>query len=164
MGKIKSVVLVWLLLFGLWVLLTSLASEELIVGAVLSLLIALFFHRFTRYFEAVKLTPKSIVFMPYYLVVFIIEMIKSNIDVALRVINPALPIHPGIVEVKTNLKSELGRLVLANSITLTPGTLTVDVKNDKLFIHWIDVKSANSIEATKHIVSHFDKILVEIFK
>ncbi len=164
MRKIKIIMLVWFLLFGLWVLLTSLDLQELVVGAALSLLIALFFHRFLHYFDALKLTPKAILFIPYFLIVFIIEMIKSNIDVAIRVIHPSLPIHPGIVEIKTKLQSELGRLVLANSITLTPGTLTVDVKNDTLFIHWIDFKSNNSVEATKLIASHFEKILVEIFK
>ena len=164
MKKIKGIFVLWVLLFGLWLLLTSLASEELLTGAVLSFLTALFFNRFAVYFEGVRLTPKALVFLPYYLIVFIIEMIKSNIDVALRVINPALPINPGVVEVKTGLQSDIGKLILANSITLTPGTMTVDVKGDKLFIHWIDVKSANTIEATKIIASRFEKILAEIFK
>jgi len=164
MKKIKGILLLWLLLFGLWVLLTSLTSEELWTGAILSFLIALFFNRFAVYFEGVRVTPKALVFLPYYFLVFIIEMIKSNIDVALRVLNPALPINPGVVEIKTGLQSEIGKLILANSITLTPGTLTVDVKGDKLFIHWIDVKNASSMEATRMIASRFEKILSEIFK
>jgi len=91
------------------------------------------------------------------------ELLKSNIDVALRVINPRLPINPGIVKVKTSLKSPLGRAVLANSITLTPGTLTVEMKNDYFYIHWIDVTSDDIEGATKAIVSHFEKYLETIF-
>ena len=53
--------------------------------------------------------------------------------------SPSLPINPGIVEVKTRLTSKIGRLFPANSITLIPGTLTVDIKGDSLFIHWVDV-------------------------
>jgi multicomponent Na+:H+ antiporter subunit E len=62
-----------------------------------------------------------------------IEIIKANLDVALRVIKPVIPINPGIVKVKTKLKTPMGRLILTNSITLTPGTLTVDIK----MIHYI---------------------------
>ena len=77
-----------------------------------------------------------------YIFVFLGELIKSNFDVAARVANPKLPINPGIVKVKTKLKSKLGRIMLANSITLTPGTLTVDIDEDtnELYIHWIYAK------------------------
>lgn len=97
-----------------------------------------------------------------YLFIFLKELLKANIDVALRVINPALPINPGIVAVKTDLKSPLSKLILANSITLTPGTLTVDIKDDTLFIHWIDVRNKDIESVTKDISSKFEKILKEI--
>jgi multicomponent Na+:H+ antiporter subunit E len=86
-------------------------------------------------------------------------LVKSNIDVARRVLTPSLPINPGIVEVKTILKSKIGRLILANSITLTPGTFTLEIQNDSLFIHWIDVKSADVNEDTRLIVRKFEKYL-----
>jgi multicomponent Na+:H+ antiporter subunit E len=50
-----------------------------------------------------------------------------------------MPIRPGIVEVKPGIDSEMGKLLLSNSITLTPGTLSMDWKDDSLFIHWINV-------------------------
>jgi multicomponent Na+:H+ antiporter subunit E len=81
--------------------------------------------------------------------VFLFELIKSNLDVARIVLSPSLPINPGIVEVKTVLKSKMARVLLSNSITLTPGTITVDIKDDTLYIHWINVKSHNIEEATK---------------
>lgn len=57
----------------------------------------------------------------------------------------------------------MGRMVLANSITLTPGTLTIDIKDDTLYIHWIDVQSEDINEATKAIVRKFEKYLEKIY-
>jgi len=90
-------------------------------------------------------------------------MILANLDVMYRVLHPALPIKPGIVKAKTRLTSKFARTMLANSITLTPGTLTVDIEGENLYIHWINVKSADVEEATKIIVEKFEKILEEIF-
>ena len=78
-------------------------------------------------------------------------------------IKPVIPINPGIVSVRTKLKSPIGRMALANSITLTPGTLTVDIKEDKLYIHWIDVTDLDEEAATRKIVSGFEKYLEVIF-
>ena len=101
-----------------------------------------------------------------YLPVFVWECIKANIDVAYRVSHPNLPIHPGIVKVKTALKSETGLTFLANSITLTPGTLSVDVDSQRgfLYVHWIDVKDKDVEKATKMVVERFEKILKRIFE
>ena len=90
-------------------------------------------------------------------------MIKANIDVARRVINPSLPINPGIVAIKTNLKSDQAKLFLANSITLTPGTLTVDIVDDTLYIHWIDVESEKPREQKEKISAKFEKLLKGVF-
>ncbi|MFH1063737.1 MAG: Na+/H+ antiporter subunit E [Candidatus Woesearchaeota archaeon] len=71
---------------------------------------------------------------------FLFYMAKANIDVAYRVITGR--INPGIVKIKTGLVTDIGITMLANSITLTPGTLTVDIdpKTNDLYIHWINVK------------------------
>ena len=92
-----------------------------------------------------------------------VELVKSNIDVMFRVVTPRVKINPAIVEVKTRLKSPLGRLALANSITLTPGTLTADIKDDRLFIHWIDATTTDVEGATKKIVDKFEKHLEVLF-
>lgn len=97
---------------------------------------------------------------------FLWECLKANIDVARRVLNPNLPINPGIVKVKTSLKSDTGLTFLANSITLTPGTLCVDIDSEKgiLYIHWIDVKTQDIDKATQIIVTKFENILKKIFE
>ena len=100
-----------------------------------------------------------------FMCVFILlkEIVKANLDVAYRVIHPRMPIKPGIVVIKTNLKQDIAKLILANSITLTPGTLTLDIKEDKLLIHWIDVKAEDKDEATKIVGERFEKYLKVIF-
>jgi len=153
------------LLFGLWFLLTgSRDPQELIVGAVVSVVIALVALRsLTELTECRGAVPRRIGYLLLYVPYLLKAIILANIDVAGRVINPSLPIRPGIVRVKTRLKSPLGRLFLTSSITLTPGTLTVDMVGDDLYIHWIDVE-AEGIEAASHrIVAGFERYLEVIF-
>ncbi len=101
-----------------------------------------------------------------YLPFFIWECFKANIDVAYRVIHPNRPINPGIVKVKTSLKSDAALTFLANSITLTPGTLSVDIDEEAgfLYIHWINVEDKDIDKASKLIVQRFEPILRRIFE
>lgn len=79
-------------------------------------------------------------FVTYLFGPFMVGMIKANIDVATRVITGN--IRPGIVKVQPGLKGDMAVTLLANSITLTPGTLTVDVDDESraFYIHWIHVE------------------------
>ncbi len=163
MKKLKHSILLFLIMMIFWILFTSTDIQELIIGVITSLIIVSMMNKLQPVLGDVKLNPKSIIYSIIYIFVFLKELIKSNVDVALRVINPKLPINPGIVKVKTKLKSPLGRAILANSITLTPGTLTVEMKEEYFYIHWIDVTSENIEGATKSIVSNFEKYLEVIF-
>jgi multicomponent Na+:H+ antiporter subunit E len=160
---IKNFLLSFILLFTVWLLLNnSLRYDILIVGGGLALFLSIVFYRFNKGMDSLKLNPKAILYLIIYMFVFLVELIKSNIDVALIVISPSLPINPGIVKVKTKLKTKMGRLLLANSITLTPGTLSVEIKGDFLYIHWINVSSKDVKSASKKIVKGFEKYL-EVF-
>ncbi len=137
--------------------------QELIVGAAASLLIALLPGGSGKLYGEVRLLPRRIFTAVLFFFVFLGELIKSNLDVAFRVLHPKLPINPGIVKVKTRLSSRLGRIALANSITLTPGTITVETKGDTFYIHWIDARAKNIEESTKAIVEKFERYLEVIF-
>ncbi len=153
------------ILFLLWIgFTTSFNPQELFVGASLSLIITAFGYKSFTNTALSFFHPKRVFNIIKYLFVFIIALIKSNLDVARRVISPSLPINPGIVTYKTNLKSEIAKVILANSITLTPGTLTVDIIGDSLFIHWLDVKSKDLDVIYKEIGEEFEVILQEIFE
>ncbi len=160
----KNFIVSFLLIMSVWLLLNaSLSQAVLFSGIIVALLTALFFSVKYPVFRDIKLNPKAIIYMLIFTLVFIKELIKSNLDVARRVVSPSIPINPGIVEIKTNLKSEIGRLILANSITLTPGTLTVEMKDESLFIHWIDVLSSDKETATREIAGKFEKYLGVIY-
>jgi multicomponent Na+:H+ antiporter subunit E len=156
----KNVLLVFVMSYLTWLALNwSLDADILITGAIISILIGLLLSSSGAVLKDVKLSPKSFAYAFAFVGVFWWELLKSNIDVAIRVLKPSLPINPGIIEVKTKLKSNIGKMLLANSITLTPGTLTVDIHGDRMFIHWIDVSSTDIDEASKSIVSKFEKYL-----
>ena len=160
---VKKIILI-LFSFIVWLLLTwTLHLQHLIVGAILSILIGFIFgDLFGAEYKKV-LQPQRWFWSLVYIPIFIWEMTKANFDVAYRVIWPTRPIDPGIVKVKTRIKSDLGKTFLANSITLTPGTLTVDLKDDILYIHWIKVRSQDLEKATKIIIGRFEPILLRIF-
>ena len=162
--KIKNQLAIFIVLMIVWFLINnSFKLEIIVVGVILSLIIAVIFGRRTDVLNEFKFTPAAFFYTGVYLVVFFWELVKSNIHVALIVLKPSLPINPGIVKTKTVLKSKMARMILTNSITLTPGTLTVDIEGDTLYIHWIDVKTADVEVATEEIVKKFEKILVKIY-
>jgi len=146
-----------------WLLITfKITVPNIIVGSAASLICTLFFARY--YFTSVGkfLQPKRWFWLIIYLVVFIWECIKANFDVAYRVLHPRMPIKPGIVKVKTTLKSEFAKMLLANSITMTPGTLTVDIIGDDFYIHWIYIRSEDPVVYTGMITGVFEKYIKNI--
>lgn len=154
----------WLFLFIVWLAFTStFQAQEVWVGLGTSLLISLFTSRFFNCCTMNILLPVSLFYSIVYVFVFLIELVKSNFDVARRVLTPSLPINPGIVTFKTKLKSDFAKMMLANSITLTPGTLSVDLIDDTYYIHWIDVKTTDPEKTHEIIAEKFEKILLKIF-
>lgn len=148
----------------LWILLTwSLQLSDVLAGVVVSLLaVWLFSDLFPE--EATRFVhPSRLFWFIVFLPVFFWHVLKSNIDVAYRVLHPEIPIKPGIVKVKTSLKSELAKTILANSITLTPGTLTIDCLDEHLYVHWINIVSEDPAVETRLIVEKFEKYLSKIF-
>jgi len=150
--------------FVLWLALSSeLNQQELVCGGVVCLIVSLFAAHMYSKLGFPSLSIKRVLFFLVYIIVLFWEIIRANFDVAYRVIHPKMPIKPGIVVIKTRLKSNIAKLVLANSITLTPGTFTLDVIGDKLLIHWINVKTEDIDEATSLIGQRFEKYLRVIF-
>ncbi len=158
-------VIYFLLLFIVWQLLTwSVDIQNVAAGIVVSALCAaltghLFFDNAVKMFS-----PVRIFWFIYYIAVFFIYMVRANLDVAYRVLHVDVPINPGIVKVKTTLKTDLGLTFLANSITLTPGTLTVDIIGSDMYIHWINVQTYDPELQTNIIVKKFEEIIKRVFE
>ena len=155
----------FLILLGIWLLLTwSVQWQEVLVGAVVALIAELLLGDIFP-IGAIKIfNPVRLYWMFVYALVFGAYVIRANFDVAYRVLNIYLPIRPGIVKVKTRLKCDMARTFLANSITLTPGTLTVDMIEDNIYVHWINVTSDDPEKETEIIVSRFENLLERIFE
>ncbi|MEW6009646.1 MAG: Na+/H+ antiporter subunit E [Candidatus Omnitrophota bacterium] len=162
----KSRIILFLLALLIWTFLTwPLDYQHLIIGILVCAFVAFMTgDLFVERPHKLKKISRYFWFF-YYVPLFIWECIKANLDVAYRVCHPDLPINPGIVKVKTTLKSDTALTFLANSITLTPGTMSVDIdkENGYLYIHWIDVKSQDQQKASELIVKTFEDVLRRIF-
>lgn len=156
--NVLLVAIILVVFYALWTHATNIGT--LAVVSITALLVSVLFVKTQN---TPSITTKKVVYSIAYIFYLFIAIIKSNLDVALRVVQPTIPINPGIVAVKTKLKSPVGRMILANSITLTPGTLSVDVNGDHYYIHWIDVTDMDEEGATKKIVAGFEKYLEVIF-
>jgi multicomponent Na+:H+ antiporter subunit E len=163
----RSRLIVFVFAFLVWLALTGLRSmQEVISGVFIAALVSLVGGHFLVTTEKKKGILRRTYYSFFYLITFIIEMIKANLHVAYLVLHPLCPIKPGIIKIKTELTKDSALTVLCNSITLTPGTLTVDLEKEKqeIYIHWIDVKTISVPETTKQIGYRFEHLLKEIFE
>jgi multicomponent Na+:H+ antiporter subunit E len=156
--------IIWI--FGAWPFVDGKIDAQLfIAGVIASAIVAVLFHEILPKEHRVFISPVRIFWVLVYVPVFFYYVMKANLDVVYRALHPKMPIKPGIVKIKTVLKTESGITALANSITLTPGTLTVDLTDDGfLYIHWINVKSDDVEQATEFIAKRFEWFLQRIFE
>lgn len=167
MGKAKAYVITALLLFATYLMLAgSLSITDVVFGAVAAICIsALTYGILVR--DSRKLSISRLAYLiKYTLKYFIIYEVRAHLDVARRALSPSLPINPGFVEVPYDLRSEYSVLTVANSVTNTPGTVTVavDEKGRKLYIHWIDVKATEPEKCRELITKEFEKYAKRIFE
>ncbi len=151
--------------FIIWLFLTwTVYLPSILIGIGVSVFISLWFADFFIQHAEKFFQIKRFLYLLLFIPIFIFYCILANFDVAYRVLHPKLPINPGIVKVKTSLSTLIGRVALANCITLTPGTLTVELTDDGyLYVHWINVTTVDVEEATRRIIRRFEPILKEVF-
>lgn len=164
-GNVSKYIYTAIILFLLWIVLTSTFFwQELVAGIVLAAMVAAMGYSLFTEKGVGNFHPKRLALLIIYIPVFLWDVVKANLDVAYRVLSPKMPIKPGIVEIHTDLQSDIAKLGLANSITLTPGTLTMDVDGDRMFIHWINVKTSDINEASEEIGGKFERYMKVIFE
>jgi multicomponent Na+:H+ antiporter subunit E len=137
--------------------------QDIIAGLLVSIIPALLFGRRPEA-GTPAFTFKRAGWALLYIPVLAYNMLLANLDVLYRIISPERPINPGIIKISTNLKNPLARAILANSITLTPGTLTVDIKENVIYVHWINITTSSQNVATKKIAGRFEGILKKVFE
>ncbi len=160
---LKKFISLSLIMFIIWVLMAGISTNELILGAIVCITLSYVLTNYMNIEFDLFQIPKIVVFLVTYIPTLFIELVKANIDVAKRVLNPSLPINPGIVKVPTEIKNEYGKLILANSITLTPGTISIDADDDCIYVHCIDVKGKTPEDHQSNISLKFEAILRRTF-
>ena len=140
--------------------------QSILLGLVAALIVAILLPPAVTREPSKLLNPVRWFWGAVYLPVLFYEILRANLQVAYIVLHPDLPIRPGTVRVRTSLKSDSGRAALANSITLTPGTLSVDIDDEEgvLYVHWLTVEAEDEEGATRMIVSRFEPLLKRIFE
>lgn len=164
-GKILAVVSTTFILFGIWLGLTlSTDPEEIILGASVSVIIAVSTRGMLtgNLFHLMK--PVKFIASLEYVLFFLGQMVKANIDVFIRIFKPVIRVKPGIVKARLTLKNQRARSIVANSITLTPGTLTIDIIGDEIFVHWIFLPGGDYHAETQRMVDRFAGRLEKIFE
>ena len=155
--KLPAVISTFCLCFIFWLLLTwSFTAQEIIAGAVVSLAAALFSSRFFIHEDAFRLLKlQRLGALVTYIGTFCSELVKANVDVAKRCFGGCKNVNPGIVKVPVDLDGDYAQAMLANSITLTPGTITMDIAEQEgktyYYIHWIDVAETDREKAGEAI-------------
>jgi len=146
------------LLFCIWLILSAnLQMANIVVGLVISFSISLLYTQLFAKEDKFEMINPFWFFV--YLLVLAKNLITSNLQIAKRVLSKDMKLAPQIVEVKTELKSEWKKLLLANSITLTPGTLTLDIKDDTLEIHIIEFRDGYD---KNEITREFEQVIAKI--
>jgi len=161
----KKKIVQFIIYLLMWIFLTiSFKVEDLMAGVVVALVVTVLTRKLFPDDVIKLLTPRRFLLALLYIPYLVYYILLANLDVAYRVLNPYLPIKPGIVKVKTSLKNEFAKTILANSITLTPGTLTVEVDGDNFYVHWINISSDNTEIQREIILGRFERVLRRIFE
>lgn len=129
----------------LWLLLSGIFEAWLLMLGVGSVVIVIFFaHRMDvidHEGHPIHIGWKTFLYWPW----LAWEIIKSNVDVAKAILSPEMPIQPRVITIKASQVTELGHVFYANSITLTPGTLTLNLKNGSMEIHTLTKVAEESL-------------------
>lgn len=146
MSKLKHSINLTLFLFAVWLLLSGHYTPLLLFLGLLSTLLVVFLAAradlIDRETQPVLIRPTVL----FYWIWLGREIIRSNIDVCRRIINPHMPISPRMIRVHATQRSDLGRVTYANSITLVPGTVTVDVEDDVFTVHALTQEAASDLQ------------------
>ena len=147
--------------FILWIIFNGrLTQEVLISGVIISFMLNYFVKRFLRidfknssFIKFLKLIPDAF----FYVLVLLIEIIKANFAIIKLVLAPEIEVEPCIKKFNTSLKTEAARVAFANSITLTPGTITVSLEGNELLVHALNSEFADGLEG-----SIFERLLARM--
>ena len=147
-----------LIYFSLWVIFNGRVTFEILAaGVLISFLLDMFVKNFLKInltgaglIKFLKILPEVLI----YVIVLLIEIVKANFAITKLVVAPQISVEPCLVKFKSSLKTHAARVALANSITLTPGTITVELKDNEFLVHALTRDIAEGLQG-----SLFEKLL-----
>jgi len=147
-----------ILLFLLWIMLNGRFTADtgmlqiVIVGVAVAVAAYWFAHKALGYTlkSELRILKKMPVLIAYFFLL-VKEIIVANFQMIKIVLRKKLDVHPVMVKIKVPLKTRLARVILANSITLTPGTITAELEDDELTIHCIDTSFSEGMENSSFV-------------
>ncbi|HRX70373.1 MAG: Na+/H+ antiporter subunit E [Candidatus Competibacteraceae bacterium] len=138
----------WLFCAGLWLILSGYFNIPLLLvfGALSCALVVFIAWRVEKADPEdqplhLKIGPQAILYWPW----LVWQIVLANLDVAKRILDPKLPISPTMIKLKPTQRSEVGQVIYANSITLTPGTITASLSDGVLEVHALTQEAADSL-------------------
>ncbi|KXA90403.1 hypothetical protein AKJ62_00925 [candidate division MSBL1 archaeon SCGC-AAA259D14] len=172
LAKWEKIVITWVILFLFWIIISSrLGWQSLFVGALVTLGVSfVMYNMITGDIRshagrtlAQRVLRIGFFYIPEYVALMIFKLAKSNFTVIKHVI--LMDIDPGIIKIRSDIDSYTGITVLANSITLNPGTLTLDVNKkpgeNNLYVHWIDFFTVERTRVSKRAKGLKEWLLLE---
>jgi multicomponent Na+:H+ antiporter subunit E len=134
------------LLFVLWLLLSGHYNPLMIGFGVMSTALCVWLARRMDVADQEGVPLRLGLRTPLYWPWLAVQIAKSNVDVARRILSPSLPISPTTVRIRTSQRTPLSRAVYANSITLTPGTVSMTIDQDTILVHALTEENARALE------------------
>ncbi|RLI94029.1 MAG: Na+/H+ antiporter subunit E [Candidatus Altiarchaeales archaeon] len=161
--KNSNFFITYIVMFIFWILLSwEFSLSNILFGLVGSFLVA-YSTRNLFIKERIAISPQKFIRKSYLSILYIFyltyQIIMANLDVAYRVLHPKMPIDTRVIKFNTKLESDLAKTCFANSITLTPGTITIDVKKDIFYVHALTSEAAESL-----LEGSMERKLIEIFQ
>ena len=165
--KILVSIPVAILSFIVYLLYTgSIGLFDIITGAVVAIIIGLLTGSIVVKNPRKTLSIRRYILMIIYVIwYFLVAEIRAHLDVIKRALHPKMPLNPAIIKVPYNVNTDYAMVLIANSITNTPGTVVVDLdyNNKYFFVHWIDARTSNPLKAKEIISSKFEEFAKKIF-
>ncbi|MBR1438000.1 MAG: Na+/H+ antiporter subunit E [Synergistaceae bacterium] len=154
-----------LIYFLLWLIFNGRFTTEIIIaGALFSFLLDLFVRKLLRLNLTFSNLVKTLRLLPdifLYLIVLVIEIVRANFSIFKLVLAPQIDVEPCLVKFNTKLKTNAARVAFANSITLTPGTITVSLEGSELLVHALNREIAGGLKGSifERLLARMERIL-----